>query len=204
MHIAVVGASGAVGECVVRELHQRGHAITGISTHPESVLALERVVSVRGDANDPETLTGQLRGHDVVVSSIRFKKTNPSSLMSAVKSSGVPRYVVVGGSGTLLVPGTTTRIMDTEFIPTSFAVPAEAAAKFFDALLTRTDINWTYLSPPPDFGPGERTGSFRLGQDELLVDANGRSRISYADYAVALADEIEEPQFQGRRFTVAY
>lgn len=204
MKIAVVGASGEVGKCVMRELHQRGHSITGISTHPESIPDLDRVTRVYGNANDAETLAAQIKAHDVVVTSIQYVKTDPKTLISAVKSSGVRRYIVVGGSGTLLVPGTTTRIMDSTTFPADFAKPAAAAAQFFDRLLEETELNWTYLSPPPGFGPGERTGVFRLGRDELLVDDNGKSVVSYADYAIALVDEIEHPRFERQRFTVSY
>ena len=200
MKIAIVGASGVVGECVVRELHQRGHTLTGISTHPEAIPDLDRVTRSYGDANEATALVDQIKGHDVVVTSVQFTKTDPETLISAVKSSGTQRYFVVGGSGTLLVPGTNTRIMDSEMFPAAFARPAAAAARFFDLLLKETELNWTYLSPPPGFGPGERTGKFRLGRDELLVDDNGKSVVSYADYAIALADEIERSSIRATTF----
>jgi putative NADH-flavin reductase len=202
--IAIIGASGPVGKCVVQELHNRGHVITGISTHPDLVPALPDVAAVYGDANDPATVSTLIRSHDVVVTSVQFLKTDPDILIPAVRSSGVPRYVVVGGSGTLLAPGTETRIMHTATFPANFAAPAEAAARFFDRLRKEPELDWTYLSPPPGFGPGERTGTFRIGRDEMLVDQDGKSAISYADYAIALADEIERPRHKRQRFTVAY
>jgi putative NADH-flavin reductase len=204
MKIAFVGATGAVGTVVVRELSERGHEISAITVHPDAVVALPGVTPLFGDANDGAALADVISGHDVVVTSIQYRKTDPDTIIDAVKASGVPRYVVAGGSGTLLVPGTDTRIMHTESFPPAFAQSAAAAARFFDRLRTETELNWTFLSPPPGFGPGRRTGTFRLGHDELLSDADGKSVISYDDYAIAMADEIENPQHPRQRFTIAY
>jgi uncharacterized protein len=204
MKVAIIGATGNVGTCVVRELSERVHQITAISTHPELVPDSPGVIAVRGDANDADSLVKLIAGHDVVVSSIQFSKTDPDTLIEAVKSSAAPRYVVVGGSGTLLAPGTTTRIMHTPSFPAAFAKSAAAAARFFDRLQQETELNWTFLSPPPGFGPGERTGTFRLGRDELLSDADGKSVVSYDDYAIAFVDEIEHPRHPRQRFTIAY
>lgn len=204
MKIAVVGATGNVGPFTVRELVSRGHQVTAITTHPQDVPAHELVTTVPGDANDPATLVPQLVGHDVVITSIQFRKTDPDQLIESVKASGVPRYLVSGGSGTLLVPGTTTRIMDTDAFPAAYAKSAAAAARFFDRLRQEKDLNWTYLSPPPGFGPGDRTGVFRLSGDELLSDSEGKSVISFADFAIALADEVEVPRHPRARFHAAY
>ena len=138
------------------------------------------------------------------MTSIQFAKTDPETLIGAVTTSGVPRYVVAGGSGTLFAPGTTTRLMDTPNFPADFAVPAAAAAPFFDRLRQETALDWTYLSPPPGFAPGPPTGNFRVGLDEVLVGPDGTASIAYGDYVIALADEIERPQHRGRRFTVGY
>jgi len=204
MRIAYVGASGAVGAYVVAELARRGHEVTAISTHPDAVPELPGVTAQFGDANDGPALTALLKGHDVVVTSIQFAKTDPETIIGAVKASGVGRYVVAGGSGTLHAPGTTTRLMDTPTFPANFAAPAAAAARFFDRLLLETELDWAYLSPPPGFTPGPATGTFRLGLDEVLVGPDGTAGISYGDYAVAMVDEIEDPKHHGRRFTVGY
>jgi putative NADH-flavin reductase len=204
LKIAIVGATGNVGPCVVRELVGRGHQVTAITTHPEDVEPHPAVTVLAGDANDPDTLIPQITGHDVVITSIQFRKTDPDTLIEAVKASGAPRYVVAGGSGTLHVPGTTTRIMDTPAFPAAFAQSAAAAARFFDRLRQETELNWTFLSPPPGFGPGERTGTFRLSGDELLSDADGKSVISFADFAIAMVDEIEDPKHPRARFHAAY
>lgn len=204
MKVVLVGATGNVGKPLIHELVSRGHTVTAISTHPEDVPDLEGVTPVRGDANDRETLPDLLRGHDVAVSAIQFRKTDHDALIESVKASGVPRYFVPGGSGTLLAPGTTTRIMDTSDFPAAFAPSAQAAARFFDRIQQETELDWTYLSPPPGIGPGERTGVFRVGRDELLTPPDGPAAISFDDYAIAIADELENQTVVRGRFTVGY
>lgn len=204
MRIAFVGATGPVGTYVVEELSRRGHEITAITTHPDAVPDMPGVTAQFGDANDGPALTTLLKGHDVVVTSIQFAKTDPDTLIEAVKASGVGRYVVAGGSGTLHAPGTTTRLMDTPTFPADYLPYAQVAARFFDRLQLETELDWAYLSPPPGFAPGPATGTFRVGLDELLVGPDGTAKVSYGDYAVAMADEIETPHHHGRRFTVGY
>jgi putative NADH-flavin reductase len=205
MKIALVGASGNIGPRLTRELSDRGHHITAITIHPDLIDGLmPGVTPVAGDANDRATLPGQLAGHDVVVSSIQFKKTDHDALIESVKASRVPRYFVNGGSGTLLVPGTRTRIMDTPEFPAAFVGSAAAAAAFFERLQQETELNWTYLSPPPGIRPGERTGVFRVGRDELLTRTDGLPEISFEDYAIAITDELESPTLVRERFTVGY
>jgi putative NADH-flavin reductase len=204
MKVALVGATGNIGPRLVRELSNRCHEVTAITTHPDDVLDLPGVTPVAGDANDRSTLPALLAGHDVVVSSIGFWKTDHEVLIGAVKDSGVPRYFVNGGSGTLLIPGTTTRIMDTPAFPAAFADHAAAAAHFFDLLRQETELDWTYLSPPPGIRAGERTGVFRLGRDELLAVDEGLPEISFEDYSIAIVDELENHTLTRQRFTVAY
>lgn len=204
MKVALIGATGKVGTPLTRELVSRGHTVTAITTHPEDVLELPGVTAVAGDANDRGALPGLLAGHDVVISSIQFRKTDHDALIESVKASSVARYFVNGGCGTLLMPGTTTRIMDSPEFPTDFAPPAVAAAQFFERLSRETELNWTFLSPPPGIGPGERTGVFRVGRDELLARPDGPPAISYDDYAIAVVDELENPTLVRQRFTVGY
>ncbi|MEO6472459.1 MAG: NAD(P)H-binding protein, partial [Aeromicrobium sp.] len=167
-------------------------------------LDLPGVTALAGNANDRQTLPQQIAGHDVVISSIQFLKTDHDSLIESVKASGVPRYFVNGGCGTLLVPGTTTRIMDTPEFPAPAAVPAAAAASFFERIQQESELNWTFLCPPPGIGPGERTGVFRVGHDELLTRPDGPPAISLDDYAIAIVDELENPSLVRQRFTVGY
>lgn len=204
MHVGLIGATGAVAQRLSDELLSRGHSITAISTHPDRTPALENVSAIYGDINDAQSMAELLRGHDVVVSCVQFAKYDHAALIEAVRASQVPRYFVCGGSGTLLAPGTTTRLMNTPSFPADYMPPARAAAAFFDRLRQERDLDWTYISPPPGFAPGERTGVFRLGDDEVLIGPDGKAAISYEDYAVAVVDELERPQHRGARFTVGY
>jgi len=204
MHVALIGATGAVGERLSAELLSRGHRLTAISTHPELVPPSDDATAVYGDINDAESMAEVLRGHDVVVSCVQFAKYDHEALIEAARASEVPRYFVCGGSGTLLAPGTTTRLMDTPAFPANYLPAARPAAAFFDRLRQEPDLSWTYISPPPGFAPGERTGVFRVGGDELLVGPDGSAAISYEDYAIAVVDELERPQHSGTRFTVGY
>ena len=205
MNVAVVGATGNVGRPLTAELVARGHRVTAVTIHPELVEPHPRVRTEEADANDPTRLVPVIAGHDVVVTSIQYAKTDHARLIASVRESKAPLYFVAGGSGTLLVPGTTTRIMDTESFPTAFAKPAAAAAHFWELLEQVDDLDWIYLAPPPGIGPGERTGVFRRGGRELLTRDDGQMPgISFDDYAIAIADELEGPSHIRKRFTVAY
>jgi len=205
VHVALIGASGPVGQRLTAELSSRGHHVTAISTHPDRVPAAAGLTAVYGDIDRPAELAEVLRGHDVVISCVQFAKYDHESLVDAVRASQVARYFVCGGSGTLHAPGTTTRLMDTPTFPADYRAPAEAAAAYFDRLQLVDDIDWTYLSPPPGFFPGARTGTFRVGRDEVLIGPDGKPAISYEDYAIAVVDELERPHHRGRqRFTVGY
>ena len=202
MKIALIGATGNVGSRILQELSDRGHNVTAIARHPEKVRALPGVTATGGDISDKNGLAVLLRGHDVVVSSVRFAASDPGLLIQAVRASGVKRYVVVGGAGSLQVaPGQ--RLVDQPNFPTAYKVEATKGAEFLDLLKTVDDLEWTFLSPSAMFVPGERTGKFRLGKDQLLSNASGSS-ISFEDYAVALVDEIERPAHARQRFTVGY
>lgn len=119
-----------------------------------------------------------------------------------MRAAGVKRYLVVGGAGSLLVaPGQ--RLVDQPDFPEAYKAEATKGADFLDLLKTVTDLDWTFLSPSMMFIPGERTGTFRLGKDDLLTNEQGSS-ISFADYAIALVDEVETPRHIRQRFTVGY
>ena len=203
MKIAVVGASGNAGARIVAELARRGHAVTAIARHPERIAAQPNVVAKLGDALDRAALTQLLAGHDAAISSIHFLDSDPARLIGAAKDSHVGRYLVVGGAGSLEVaPGV--RLVTTPGFPVAYKAEAEKGAAFLDLLRQEKELNWTYLSPSALFTAGERTGKFRLGTDQLLTAADGKSWISFEDFAVALADEIDRPAHIRRRFTVGY
>lgn len=200
--IALIGASGNAGSRILKELSDRGHQVTAIARNPEKIAALPRVVAVRGDASDRNGLAALLTGHDAVISSIHFTASDPDVLIAAVRTAGVGRYLVVGGAGSLEVaPGQ--RLIDQPDFPEAYKAEASKGAAFLDRLKTVDDLDWTFLSPSAMFVPGERTGRFRLGGDQLLSSPAGSS-ISFEDYAVALVDEIEKPAHIRRRFTVGY
>lgn len=203
MKIAVIGASGNAGARITAELAIRGHAVTAIARNPEKIAKLANVIPTRGDASDEAGLTRLLRGHDAAISSIHFLASDPKKLIGAAKASGVGRYLVVGGAGSLEVaPGV--RLVTTPNFPAQYKAEAEKGADFLDLLRREKELNWTFLSPSALFVAGERTGKFRLGTDQLLTAADGKSWISFEDFAVALADEIERPAHIRKRFTAGY
>jgi len=203
MKIAVIDASGNVGARITAELAGRGHTLTAIVRNPEKVARLANVTAIKGDVMDEATLAGLLRGHEVAVSSVHFRASDPARLIAAAKASGVGRYIVVGGAGSLEVaPGV--RLVTTPNFPPQYKPEAEAGGAFLDLLRRENELKWTFISPSALFVAGEKTGKFRLGGDQLLTAADGKSWISYEDYAVALADEIERPAHIRTRFTVGY
>ncbi|MFG3591718.1 NAD(P)-dependent oxidoreductase [Bradyrhizobium sp. RDI18] len=203
MKIAVIGASGNAGSRITAELARRGHTVTAIARHPEKVAAQANVTPTAGDAMDQAGLARLLAGHDAAISSIHFLASDPAKLIGAAKDSKVGRYLVVGGAGSLEVaPGV--RLVTTPGFPVAYKAEAEKGAAFLDLLRGEKELNWTFLSPSALFTAGERTGKFRLGTDQLLTAAEGKSSISFEDFAVALADEIERPAYIRQRFTVGY
>ena len=203
MKIAVAGASGRAGSRITAELAGRGHQVTGIARNPDKILAHPNVTAVKGDANDRAELARLWAGHDVAISSIHFSASDAETLIGAAKDSGVSRYLVVGGACSLEVaPGV--RLVTTPGFPAAYKAEAEKGAAFLDRLRQEKELDWTFLSPSAMIDFGSRTGKFRLGTDQLLVDAEGKSFISFEDFAVAMADEIERPAHRRARFTVGY
>ncbi|MET4895833.1 NAD(P)-dependent oxidoreductase [Sphingomonadaceae bacterium jetA1] len=202
MNIALIGASGNVGSRILKELSDRGHRVTAIARHPERIAALPSVTAVAGDWQDSATLADTLRGHDAVISSLPFQSLDVAALVDTVRASGVSRFLVVGGAGSLEVaPGQ--MLIDQPSFPDEYKHEARPGVAFLHYLRTVNDLDWTFLSPSALFVPGERTGQFRLGTDTLLSNEQGSS-ISYEDYAIAMADEIEQPRHIRQRFTVGY
>ncbi|MEW9523829.1 NAD(P)-dependent oxidoreductase [Agrobacterium radiobacter] len=201
-NIALIGASGNAGSRILKELSDRGHKVTAIARSPEKIASLPNVVAKQGDVFDQAGLSELLKGHDAVISAVHFTASDPVTLIEAVRASGVPRYLVVGGAGSLeIAPGQ--RVVDLPDFPAAYKAEATKGAEFLDRLRGEKQLDWTFLSPSAEFVPGERTGKFRIGKDELLSNAEG-SRISFEDYAIALVDEIEKPQHSRQRFTVGY
>jgi hypothetical protein len=203
MKIAVVGASGNAGSRIVSELASRGHTVTAIARHPEKIAAGPNVTAKQGDVMDQAGLARLFAGHDVAISSVHFLGSDPVRLIGAISDSKVGRYLVVGGAGSLEVaPGV--RLVTTPGFPVAYKAEAEKGGAFLDLLRAEKELNWTFLSPSALFTAGQRTGKFRLGTDQLLTADDGKSWISFEDFAVALADEIERPAHIRQRFTVGY
>lgn len=200
--IALIGASGNAGSSILKELSDRGHQVTAIARNPEKIADLPGVTATGCDAQDGAALAEVVRGHDAVVSSVRFTGTDFSIITDALRDAGVTRYLVVGGAASLEVaPGQ--RLLDQPDFPEAYKEEATNGAETLDYLRTLDDFEWTFLSPSAMFVPGERTGTFRLGKDTLLSNENGSS-ISFDDYAIAMVDEIEDPKHIRQRFTVGY
>lgn len=203
MKIAVTGASGRAGSEITAELSRRGHTVTAIARHPEKIARLPNVTPAQGDVFDQAGLARLWAGHDAAISSVHFLASDPHKLIGAAKESKVGRYLVVGGAGSLEVaPGV--RLVTTPGFPAQYKAEAEKGGEFLDLLRQEKDLNWTFLSPSALFVEGERTGKFRLGTDQLLTAADGKSWITFADFAVAMVDEIERPAHLRSRFTVGY
>ena len=203
MKVTVLGASGRAGSEIVKELARRGHQVTGVARNPARIPTGEGVTAVTGDVNDAATLPSLLKGADAVVSAIMFVDTNPDTLIAAVKAAGAPRYLVVGGAGSLEA-GPGLKVIDTPDFPEIYKAEAAAGGRFLDRLRQENELDWTFLSPSAVFDGNDRTGQFRLGDDALLVGADGHSAISFPDYAIAMADEIETPKHSRQHFTVGY
>ena len=202
MRIAIVGATGNVGRRVIAEALQRGHQVTAIARTAVADLP-EGVTWKAADLADPAATAAALSGNDVVVLTVRFGNTDFGRALDGIRQSGVPRLLVVGGAASLeSEPGKV--LLDQPGFPDFIKPEATPARAALELLRTETELDWTYLSPSMMFGPGERTGVFRLGTDALLTAADGKSSISYEDYSIALLDEIETPKHSRTRFTVGY
>ncbi|MBL0969343.1 MAG: NAD(P)-dependent oxidoreductase [Brevundimonas sp.] len=202
MNIVVLGASGRAGSEITRELAARGHAVTAIARKPEAIPQIDGVTAMAGDASDSAALAPLLHGADAVISALHFDVT-AETLLNALRSAGVPRLLVTGGAASLEVaPGR--RLFDTPEFPAEWKPFAAGGLVFLEHLRSVTDIDWTFFSPAAVIEEGPRLGHFRLGGDQLVVDDNGESRISFADYAIAMVDELEQHRHNRARFTAAY
>ena len=200
MKVTVLGATGNAGSRLVAEALSRGHEVTAVVRNSSRASGLPAAARIRtADVGNVEEVSKISAGqeNDMVPTT--------RSLMDGLAQTGV-RLLVVGGAATLTVPGSggKTVIEDANYLPVSARHIGKASADQFEVCLTETRVDWAYLSPAAQFAPGERTGNFRLGCDELLVDAEGVSKISMEDAAVVLLDEAERPRHHRTRFTAAY
>ena len=221
LDILVYGASGNIGSLVVAEALERGHRVTAVSRDPSRIATQHpNLVVARGDLLDVASIERLVRGQDVVISAVRGvigDKADPGNalqlisvrnIVTVLRAAGhsAPRFIHVGGSGSLEVePG----VLFAEKLP-KLLLPKKLESEIIgqiwalDYLRGVTDVRWTYATPPKNLTNGGRTGRYRVGGDHVLEDERGRSRLSRADFAVAIVDEAEKAAHVRRRFSVAY
>ena len=213
MRTTVFGAAGSVGGRVVTEALARGHEVTAAVRSANRFHELPEAAEHRvGDAASVDDVVSLSSGQDVVIGATRPAPGSGGDLVATAKAllAGVrktgTRLVLVGGAASLVVPGGGGMLVmdDPRFVPPAWRRIAQASSDQLDACRSEMEVDWTYLSPPALLEPGRRIGTYRLGKDELLVDADGNSRISVEDLAVALLDEVERPRHRKARFTAAY
>ena len=215
-NVVLIGATGFVGSAVLSELLSRGHKVTAVVRHAAKLPKNVNLTAVEEDVANVDAIADIAKGKDAVISAYNPGWTNPDikhlieenypKIVEAVKKSGVDRLLIVGGAGTLFVkPGL--RVVDSGAIPAEIMDGVRPLGDFYLNYLTKEyDLDWVFFSPAGMFDEkGERTGKFRLGKDDLVVDpATGTSHISVQDYAVAMVDELEKPAHHKERFTIGY
>ena len=213
MRIAVIGATGFVGSKVLTEALHRGHQVTAIVRHPEKLPRHAQLVGKKADVYDAAQVAAAVEGHDAVISAFNPGWGDPDiynlhvkgsvAIQAGVKQSGVKRLLVIGGAGSLEVaPGV--QLVDTPHFPAQWKQGALGAREALRLLKQETALDWTFVSPAVVLEPGQRTGKFRLGGDQVLMAGDAPAKISVEDLSVAILDEIEKPQHIRKRFTAAY
>jgi putative NADH-flavin reductase len=218
MKVALIGATGYVGSRILNELLQRGHHVTALVRRPETLPAHASLVAKPADVLKSEELAKALSGHDAVISAFSparqsldpdiFEKhvAGHKAILTAVNKSGVKRFLAVGGAASLKTASGQEYLESPEF-PADY-VPYKAGIRgtreLYYLLKKEPHLDWVFLAPSVRTTPGTRTGKYRVGADHVLYDANGVSAISLEDYAVAMVDELEQPQHHRERFTVGY
>jgi hypothetical protein len=213
--IVLIGASGFVGSSILNEALDRGYKVKAIVRHPEKITKVHKNLVVKqGDVSFSDTVTEVSKGADAVISAYNPGWKNPDiavettrvyrAILEGVRKSGVKRFLVVGGAGSLFISHGI-RLMDAGVMP-EFILPAvRALADFYlKDLIDEKTIDWVFFSPAGNLEPGLRTGKFRLGKDDLIVNETGESKISVQDYAGAMIDELEKPVHHRERFTIGY
>ncbi|MEO0063159.1 MAG: hypothetical protein RLZZ08_1719 [Pseudomonadota bacterium] len=202
MQVAVLGAGGKAGSEITKELVARGHGVIAIGRTAENLPTGEGITVRAGDVSDADALAGLVKGADAVISAIHFN-VPASTLISGLKQAGVNRLIITGGAASLN-NADGVMLYDAPGFPEAIKPFVKPAIDFLNDIRQEQDLNWTFFSPAMTYFVGPRTGQFRLGKDVLVSDANGESKISYADSAIVLVDELEQENNPRGRFTAAY
>ncbi len=213
MKITVIGAAGNIGRRIVNEALSRGHKVTAVVRSADRIHELSpAAIGQTGDATNIDDIIRLSAGQDLVINATRSVTSNveevvnvTETIMEGLARTGV-RLLIIGGAASLTVPGTNgKKVIDTpQYLSPSLRHIGEASFAQYQACLREPRVDWSYLSPPADLKPGARTGQYRLGKDELVVDSQSRSTISIADLAVVALDEAEQPRHHQTCFTAAY
>lgn len=214
-NILLIGATGFVGSAVLNELVSRGHKVTTVVRNIEKLAKSDLVNAVKEDVANVDAIAKLAEGKDAIISAYNPGWTNPDiatlitenypKILEAAKKSGVERLLIVGGAGTLFcAPGL--RVADSGAIPEEIMGGVRPLGDFYlNTLMNENDIDWVFFSPAGVFDQeGKKTGNYRLGKDDLIVDAEGNSHISVQDYADAMVNELEKPAHHKERFTIGY
>lgn len=214
-NVLLIGATGFVGSAVLNELLERGHKVTAVVRNAAKLPQNELLTAVEQDVSDVEAIAKLAEGKDAVISAYNPGWMNPEieklitenypKILEAAKKSGVERLIIVGGAGTLFcAPGL--RVVDSGVIPAEIMDGVRPLGNFYlNTLTNENDIDWVFFSPAGVLDEeGKKTGNYRLGKDDLIVDAEGNSHISVQDYADALVNELEKPAHHKERFTIGY
>ncbi|OBZ16424.1 NAD(P)-dependent oxidoreductase [Bacillus sp. FJAT-26390] len=208
MKIGIIGANGKVGSLIMKEALNRGHEVTAIVRNAAKMT--EKDVNVL-EKDIFDLTSSDLKAFDIVVNTFKAPDgeehlyiESGRALVQALKDAPDTKLIVVGGAGSLFVDEQkTTKLMDTPEFPDFVYPTASNAGKQLEELQDTDSITWTYISPAGFFDPeGKRTGAYKLGLDHVILNSKGQSYVSYADYAIAVLDEIEKPQHVNQRFTL--
>ena len=202
MQVAVLGAGGKAGSELVKELVSRGHSVRAIGRNEANLPSGERIEQRVADVSTADGLADAVEGCDAVISALHFDVPFPT-FKEGLEKAGVERVIFTGGAASLNNPDGK-RVYDSEHFPDFLRPIVKPAIDFLDDLRGERKLNWTFFSPAMNFVVGERRGTFRLGKDEMVYDAEGKSEISYADAAIAMVDELEQENNPRGRFTAAY
>lgn len=214
-NVVLIGASGFVGSAILKEALNRGFHVTAVVRNPEKIkIENENLTVKKADVSSLEEVYEVCKGADAVISAFNPGWSNPNiyketievylTIIDGVKKAGVDRFLMVGGAGSLFIaPGL--RLMDSGEVPEAILPGVKALAEFYlDFLKKEKEVDWVFFSPAADMALGVRTGRYRLGKDDMIVDKVGNSHISVEDYAAAMIDELEKPAHHRERFTIGY